>query len=68
MENSVVLFDISLEISLTQFHNGKNVHAQKVACPWARPRAFYPRLNGKCNDTRCIQGVLEASEIGEFSV
>ena len=39
-----VLFDISLEIFLMQFHNGKNVHTQKVVSPWARPRAFYPRV------------------------
>ena len=44
MENSFVLFDISLEISLTQFHNGKNINTQKVASSWARPIAFYPMV------------------------
>ena len=59
MENSFVLSYISSEISLMQFHNGKNVHTEKVASPWARPRAFYPRVKWLASVmTLNVHGVL----------
>ena len=42
MGNSLVLFDVSMEISRRQFHSGKIGYTQKVASPWAT--AICPRV------------------------
>ena len=35
MGNSFVLFDVSMEIILEQFHSGKIGYTQKLPLPWA---------------------------------